>query len=82
MSAEKRAMNSNDLALFVNLPFCKKLIFERFMSNSKDSSSKPKLNLTRNKPYADWKEERLHLRNKWGNQGSKVEPPKKKDSES
>lgn len=52
-----------------------------FMSNSKESSSKPQLNLTRNKPYANWKEERLHLRNKWGNQGSKIEPPKKQDTE-
>lgn len=51
------------------------------MSNSKESPSKPQLDLTRNKPYADWKEERLHLRNKWGNQGSKVEPPKKQDSD-
>jgi hypothetical protein len=52
------------------------------MSHSKNSTTKPKLNLTRNKPYSDWKEERLHLRKKWGNQGSKIEPPKLKEDQS
>ena len=28
----------------------------------------------RGKPFADWKEERLYLREKWGMQGRKVEP--------
>ncbi|MDC1490306.1 hypothetical protein N8133_00615 [bacterium] len=28
----------------------------------------------RGKPFADWKEERLYLREKWGVQGRKVEP--------
>jgi|AACY02.9.fsa_nt_gi hypothetical protein len=28
----------------------------------------------RGKPFADWKEERLYLREKWGIQGRKVEP--------
>jgi len=27
----------------------------------------------RGKPFADWKEERLYLREKWGVQGRKVE---------
>jgi len=45
------------------------------MSEEKQQSTKPELNLTRNKPFANWKEERLHLRNKWGNQGSQVNPP-------
>ena len=28
----------------------------------------------RGKPFADWREERLYLREKWGMQGRKVEP--------
>ena len=28
----------------------------------------------RGKPFADWKEERLYLREKWGVQGRQVEP--------
>ena len=28
----------------------------------------------RGKPFADWKEERLYLREKWGMQGRKVDP--------
>jgi len=28
----------------------------------------------RGKPFANWKEERLYLREKWGMQGRKVEP--------
>ena len=28
----------------------------------------------RGKPFADWKEERLYLREKWGMQGREVEP--------
>ena len=28
----------------------------------------------RGKPFADWKEERLYLREKWGMQGRQVEP--------
>ena len=28
----------------------------------------------RGKPFADWKEERLYLRSKWGMQGQKVNP--------
>ncbi len=28
----------------------------------------------RGKPFSDWKEERLYLREKWGMQGRKVEP--------
>jgi hypothetical protein len=37
----------------------------------------------RGKPFADWKEERMYLREKWGEQGREVDPGvvKKKDSE-
>jgi hypothetical protein len=40
----------------------------------------------RGKPFADWKEERLYLREKWGMQGRKVDPQdsnhsKKEESE-
>ena len=28
----------------------------------------------RGKPFADWKEERMYLRKKWGDQGRKVAP--------
>ena len=28
----------------------------------------------RGKPFADWKEERMYLREKWGKQGRKVNP--------
>ena len=28
----------------------------------------------RGKPFADWKEERMYLRKKWGEQGRKVAP--------
>lgn len=45
------------------------------MGDEKGKKQKPDLNLTRNKPYADWKEERLQLREKWGNQGRQVRPP-------
>jgi hypothetical protein len=33
-----------------------------------------KLLSLRGKPFADWKEERLYLRGKWGMQGQKVNP--------
>ena len=46
------------------------------MAEEKGKTKKPDINLTRNKPYTDWKEERLQLREKWGNQGSQIEPPK------
>ena len=36
---------------------------------------KPDIILTHNKPYKDWKEERQHLRSKWGDQGRQIEPP-------
>jgi len=28
----------------------------------------------RGKPFADWKEERIYLREKWGEQGREVDP--------
>ena len=28
----------------------------------------------RGKPFADWKEERMYLREKWGEQGREVDP--------
>jgi len=28
----------------------------------------------RGKPFADWKEERQYLREKWGEQGKKIDP--------
>ena len=36
---------------------------------------KPDIILTHNKPYKDWKEERKHLKNKWGYQGRQIQPP-------
>ena len=34
----------------------------------------------RGKPFADWKEERLYLREKWGEQGREIKPgPLKKE---
>lgn len=34
----------------------------------------------RGKPFADWKEERIYLREKWGEQGREIEPgPLKKE---
>jgi hypothetical protein len=33
-------------------------------------------NLARNKPYHNWKDERQHLREKWGKQGRKILPRK------
>jgi len=35
----------------------------------------------RGKPFTDWKEERLYLRDKWGMQGRKVEPGEPQASE-
>jgi hypothetical protein len=34
------------------------------------------VNLDRNKPHKNWKDERLHLREKWGEQGRKILPRK------
>ena len=34
------------------------------------------VNLDRNKPHKNWKDERLHLRDKWGEQGRKILPRK------
>tara|TARA_A100001037_G_scaffold269393_1_gene263514 strand:+ start:445 stop:621 length:177 start_codon:yes stop_codon:yes gene_type:complete len=36
---------------------------------------KPDPDLTHNKPYKDWKQERQHLRDKWGEQGRQILPP-------
>ena len=41
----------------------------------KDQNLDASLSL-RGKPFSDWKEERLYLREKWGMQGRKVETPK------
>ena len=35
----------------------------------------------RGKPFTNWKEERLYLRDKWGMQGRKVEPGEPQPSE-
>jgi hypothetical protein len=35
----------------------------------------------RGKPFTNWKEERLYLRDKWGMQGRKVEPGELQPSE-
>ena len=34
----------------------------------------------RGKPFADWKEERLYLREKWGMQGREVKPGQPQDT--
>ena len=39
-----------------------------------DKQNLDELLALRGKPFADWKEERLYLREKWGMQGRKVEP--------
>ena len=39
------------------------------------AQGKPELNLTHNKPYKDWKQERQHLRDKWVEQGRQIQPP-------
>jgi hypothetical protein len=44
-------------------------------SQRKPAHKKPEINLTRNKPYEDWKDERLYLRTKWGEQGRPIPPP-------
>ena len=35
----------------------------------------------RGKPFANWKEERLYLREKWGEQGREIEPGPLKQEE-
>ena len=35
----------------------------------------------RGKPFADWKEERIYLREKWGEQGREIEPGPLKQEE-
>lgn len=40
----------------------------------KDSEELDKLLSMRGKPFADWKEERKYLREKWGMQGRQVDP--------
>jgi len=43
-------------------------------SDQFDKQNLDELLSLRGKPFADWKEERLYLREKWGIQGRKVEP--------
>jgi hypothetical protein len=43
-------------------------------NKSKDSEELDKLLSMRGKPFADWKEERKYLREKWGMQGRQVDP--------
>ena len=35
----------------------------------------------RGKPFADWKEERQYLREKWGEQGKKIDPVGKESTD-
>ena len=46
-------------------------------SDKESPTSKADMNLTRTKPYKDWKDERLQLREKWGKQGHRIRPPQK-----
>jgi len=51
-------------------------------NKSKDSEELDKLLSMRGKPFADWKEERKYLREKWGMQGRQVDPvPVDKENE-
>ena len=45
------------------------------------SRSRPldKLLAKRSKPFRDWKEEREHLRRKWGPQGKRIQPDQAAD---
>lgn len=43
-------------------------------NKSRDSEELDKLLSMRGKPFADWKEERKYLREKWGMQGRQVDP--------
>ena len=48
----------------------------------KPSKDLDKLLSVRGKPFADWKEERKYLREKWGMQGRQVDPvPVDKENE-
>ena len=52
------------------------------MTNQQSDKQKPedldKLLSMRGKPFADWKEERRYLREKWGMQGAEIKLDKKK----
>ena len=51
-------------------------------NTSQDSEELDKLLSMRGKPFADWKEERKYLREKWGMQGRQVDPvPVDKENE-
>ena len=51
--------------------------------SSPENASRPldKLMAKRSKPFRDWKEEREYLRRKWGPQGRRIEPGKRKKGE-
>ena len=49
-------------------------------SDNESPTAKAEMNLTRTKPYKDWKDERLQLREKWGKQGRRIRSPQKCDS--
>ena len=54
------------------------------MQKKPENESEPEetiVNLDRNKPYKNWKDERLHLREKWGEQGRKILPSKSEQTE-
>jgi hypothetical protein len=54
------------------------------MQKKPENESKPEktiVNLARNKPDNNWKDERQHLREKWGEQGRKILPRKSDQSE-
>ncbi len=46
-----------------------------------DSTNLDKLLSLRGKPFADWKEERKYLRDKWGMQGKEVDFKRDEESE-
>ena len=54
------------------------------MQKKPENESEPEktiVNLDRNKPHKNWKDERLHLREKWGKQGRKILPCKSNQTE-
>ncbi|MBT3471053.1 MAG: hypothetical protein HOD72_07210 [Opitutae bacterium] len=49
------------------------------MQKKQENESRPKktmVSLDHNKTHKNWKDERLHLRKKWGEQGRKILPEK------
>ena len=53
---------------------------EETSQHDNDGKSLDNLLSLRGKPFANWKEERLYLREKWGMQGRKVEAQESDES--